>query len=507
MIGPIIYDFKRAFIRVSTLLLLIIFALGGIGLSYVSYNIFVQQYPQVNLVAVAIDNGDSYTLRGLVYDATGRIIDRATLHLIDAYGNEIKSYDVPGNFKINDKELAGKDPVEIRVETSIGENTIMALIQRFPNTTGFRFAVFAENYELLSPPPEKIEKEPVPLEPLVYAAARLILLSKSTGEARLFIVGINISNPENPVPRWSIDYNYTKMAGGEGGGIGFIVATEVDYENLTYTHLAILHDYVGVYNLNIDTGKDILVLRLRGGGNTTLYGSINYRFLMPVEAVYAGVLAGSSGLSLFIEFFPIVFLYLAYTLMAKPRSIGALEFVLARPVTRWDIYLTRWVAGVLVAVVSTAVFIASLAAGIAAFLGIVFPADVLALMYLGIVASMIVFYTLCYAMASSLRSGLYLAIAICFYLLFALFWGLIVLIVAMLTGGGLARYTEISYMTAYFNPLGSSSLTTYYVQQKYGLVREVSTVNPVAGVLSPIIWVVTLFILGYMAFRKINLSS
>ncbi len=507
MIGPILYDFKRAFIRISTLLFLIIFALGGIGLSYLSYNMFVQQYPQVNLVAVAVDNGENYTLRGLVYDATGRIIDRATLHLIDSYGNEIKSYDVPGNFTINDKDLVGKNPVEIRVETSLGENTLMARMHSFPNTTNTSFAIFAENYEPLSPPPEKFEKEPTKAEIVAYAAARLIIISKSTGEAWLFIVGINITNPEDPVPRWNIDYNFTKTTAGGGGGIGFVYVTTANYENLTYIHLATLHDYVGAYTLNIDTDKDILVLRLRSGDNKTLYGMINYGFMMPVEAVYAGVLASNSGLSLFIQFFPIVFLYLAYTLMAKPRSIGALEFVLARPITRWDIYFTRWVAGVLVAMVSAAVFIASLAAGIAAFLGIVFPADVLVLMYLGIVASMIVFYTLCYAMASSLRSGLYLAIAIGLYLLFALFWGLIVLIVAMLSGGGFAHYTETAYMLAYFNPLGSSTIATYYIQQKYGLVQEVSTVNPVAGVLAPIVWVTILFMLGYMVFKKINLSS
>jgi len=507
MIGPIVYDFRRAFIRISTLLFLVIFALGGMGLSYLSYNMFVQQYPQVNLVAVAIDNGSNYMLRGIVYDAMGRIVDRATLHLIDSRGYEMKSYDIPGNFTINDKELVGKNPVEIMVETTLGETTIRAKALGSPNITGFSAAFFAENYISLSPRIGGTENEPLALKLPSFAAVRLIVISKLTGEARLFILGMNVSDPENPMPCWSIDYNCTGVSFGDRGRVGIIAHTEINYENLVYNRLGTLHDYVGVYTLNIEPEKNVLVLRLRGGGNTALYGSINYGLMIPVEAVYAGVTVGGSGLSLFIQFFPMLFLYLAYTLMAKPRSIGALEFVLARPVTRWDIYLTRWVAGVLVAVVSAAVFIVSLAAGETVFLGIVFPGDKLALMFLGVMASLIVFYTLCYAMASSLRSGLYLGLAIGVYLLFALFWGAIVLMVTILSGSGWAHYTEIAYMMSYFNPLGPSTLATYYIQQDYGLVQEVSTVNPVAGVFAPIIWVVLLFILGYMAFKRINLSS
>jgi ABC-2 type transport system permease protein len=65
-------------------------------------------------------------------------------------------------------------------------------------------------------------------------------------------------------------------------------------------------------------------------------------------------------MGIFITFFPVVVLYLVYIYVAKPRSQGALEFVLARPITRLELYITRLFAGVLVVLTATALFYAAL---------------------------------------------------------------------------------------------------------------------------------------------------
>ncbi len=516
---PILYDFKRAFFRVSTLLFLILFLVGGVGISYLSYNAFINQYPSVNINGFILRVNNTYIFYPIIYDASGNIIDHASIEITGV--NEVLYRGTIYSDRENiDQKLSrifsetntGETEYRVKVETSIGDTEASLIVMKITvENSSVEYGVIAngmkpviydirEKMEKFYPGQGSVVEKYVP-KTVIYS--RLIVLSKSSGKARLILMAFNLSNTPTYKPSFDLEYlcikpNKTTISFGE------IVELNIS-DNTPMNSLGRLDTYIGRYDVVLDKDKSVLVIRFRHG-NKTIYDYWDYEKIVPVEAIYAGVLASNSGLSLFAQFFPIIFLYLAYTLFVKPRGMGALEFILARPVTRWDIYLTRYLAGVLTAVISTALFIIVLNTSNQLLLGVTIDPWNTMVIYLGLTASLIAFYSLCYMLASSLRSGLYLAIAILLYLLFTMFWGLITLVITFAVGGGLKDYMEISYQILYLNPLGAVSYATYFIQRSYGIVPEVSTADPLYATLSSLAWIIVPFILGYLIFKRINIT-
>ncbi|MGC8983311.1 MAG: ABC transporter permease, partial [Desulfurococcaceae archaeon] len=222
--------------------------------------------------------------------------------------------------------------------------------------------------------------------------------------------------------------------------------------------------------------------------------------------------------NLFAQFFPILMLYLAYVYIAKPRSQGALEFLLARPITRLEVYLTRLVAGVLVAVAASALFYLAAAATTAALTGVVFDVHTYVLLYAGTVLSLTAFYSLCYALSTVLKGGRYLAISIFAYLFFTIILQILVSVLAIavvgLGPGFTEQVTKLNYQAAYFSPLGIRQFFEYFTlvhySAKYGesLAPQVGdVVNPLLVALSAATWIAVPAVLGWLAFRRANLSG
>ncbi len=523
-VTPIIYDFKRSFLRVSTLVFIIIFLLGGLGVTYLAYQSFTMQYPSVNAVVVVVFGNGTCRMTGLVYDAFGRPINNAEISLKDAGGNTIASYRVSGNFTISPNELCREKGVgivkelrSIHVRTQIGEvdidivtyNITGPVAQQASNTTGYIVFGRISSTGYFPRPVRESAGGPTPSweEPfLVYN--NLIVIDKKTGDAVLVVVAVKNNATMLYKPSLELYYSMATTSSGRGSFGAIYGFTHINLSSLNYTYLGRLNDYIKEFKIKIDPDKDLLVLKAYDPElNASSYDVKNYGLLPPAKAAYTGALAAGAPMNLMTEFLPILFLYLSYVLLAKPKSIGALEFILARPVTRWDIYLTRWVGGVITAIISTAILVLGIDAGAYILLGFPLPMNDLALLYLGVTGALIAFYTLTYMIAAGLRSGLYLAISIALYLLFAMFWGLIVLIAALATGAGLPDLTTMSYGLAYFNPLGVSSIASYYIQRDYGLIQEIDVVNPWLAAGSFIGWVTICFIVGYIIFKRTNLLS
>ncbi len=523
---PIIYDFKRSFLRLSTIAFLLVFLLGGVGISYLSYQFFTQQYPSIYTAGIITVTNNTCMIHGIVYDPFGHLVDNARLILVNKSGSIIASLRVKGNYTANITDLCSRigDPRKlwyylgaIRVESSIGNETMSIFARNMVNESwymmyGQGFAgggIVAEQIPSTPPPkPGEISKYEFEASiPNVWAS--LILLDKKTGDSVLIILAVN-NNWSLPglKPHYEISYAFLKTTIRQGifgisGGYSSANLSRLEYRDLGY-----IDKYVSMYRIRVDPDKDNLVLRIYDPvSNSTSYMTIDYAFKMPVKAVYTGILVTGTPMNLFMTFFPILFLYLSYALLAKPKSIGALEFILARPVTRWDIYLTRWVGGVLTALISPALFVLAVDATTYAILGYGMPGSVLLAVYTGMTLALIAFYSLTYMFAAGLRSSLHLAASITAYLLFVIFWSIIVLIVAFMVGAGFAGTASISYLLAYFNPLGAYSFAQYSIQVDYGLTHPVETANPWLGGLSAIIWITATFIIGYYLFKKANLTS
>lgn len=529
-ITPILYDFRKVFLRPVTLMLLILFIVIGIGISYLVLSALSQQYPSTNIAAILVYSNGTCELHGYVYDVTGNP-SNGELIVIDSKGNTIYGRYLDSGFSISDPGLCilfNEKNIGVQLKSSYGKYSV----NMFPNPpTSVNIDNSGIGYTLLytgdtgfeAPIPSifissmsnnNYMRNPIVLIPELY---RLIILSRTSGEARLIFGAINITiNTSNIVvtkPSVVIDYGFARFRVTQLGAGATL--SELNTSSITFKRLGILGDsIIKIFNLFINTSADVLVLRLRYPGNYSEYRSIIYSAKPDVETLYTGSLLTSNvGYSLFVQFFPVVLLYLVNILLAKPRSSGALEFVLARPITRLDLYLTRYLAGVLTVAIVSALFLLGINIANKMLVGITLDAYSITMLYLGLVAGLVSFYSLCYMIASIARSGLYLAIAIALYLLFAMFWSLVVLAISYAIGGGLAGIGEVTYKLSYLNPLApASTFAPYYVQKHYNIAILLGTsgedlINPVLAILSLTTWIIATFVIGYLRFRKINLTS
>lgn len=518
--GPVLYDFRRALVMKTTIILLVVFVAGGAGLSLLAYQSFTMQYPPVNgVVVVKLCNGTGEA-KGILLDPMARPLREARL-TVAGWANS--SWRVSGVFQLTGKSLYqalqgltgakpssmtgwGKGAPRLVVESLTGRAELGLRLFYQANCGGRGegvVAVFTNTFNQLvapvqAPIPQLLPGTGAPRgNPGIVAGYYLALLDKRTGEAVLVAYALNASSLE-PVNA-TLEYNTssTGLLAGPSTGLGAL-------GNYSFQVLGPLQGFPATYHLRLDPHSNLLVLRLRAGSRE-LIGVTSYGFLPPLKAGFTSILLDASS-RVFSEFFPIAFLYLAYVFMARPRSNGALEFILARPVTRLDVYATRYLAGVLLALTAPLLFTIALYASIAVIAGpgAVEP-GVLLLLYTGMAVSMAAFYSLCYGLAANTKSTSYLVAAIILYLLFSMFWGMLALVYTMATGAGFQGYQDAVHLLDYFNPLGAASFASYYAQLELGLTAESRVVNPVAAAIAATLWILVPLITGYLVFRKTDL--
>ncbi|MEM1857616.1 MAG: ABC transporter permease subunit, partial [Desulfurococcaceae archaeon] len=284
----------------------------------------------------------------------------------------------------------------------------------------------------------------------------------------------------------------------------FAAGSSLRNRNVTFVDLLVIGE----------TGKGVKYYAVVSAHPTEIVG-VNQRSIAVIN-----VLLGGAGLSLFNGFFPIVMLYLVYIYIAKPRSQGALEFVVARPITRFDLYVTRFVAGVLVAVVASTIFYTVLITTLWLLLEVFIEPYVNLLMYSGIVLSLVAFYSLCYFVSTITRGAGYLAFAIFLFILFTIILSVIASVLVVLTSKdmyGPEVYKEmmkLQYLTRYFTPFGVQDFIEFYVTRYYNInlygdaLRVIeSVVQPWAVALSVTLWILLPVVAGWYTFKKANLSS
>jgi len=147
-----------------------------------------------------------------------------------------------------------------------------------------------------------------------------------------------------------------------------------------------------------------------------------------VPTGYASVLFSSA--TLFAEFFPIMAFYLVYAMFVSPRSTGALEFILARPVTKRGLFTARYLGGALTLLVSASIVAAALGLTVASLLGVQPSYWDLGLIFIGLSVELLAFFSLSFLIGTWVRgTGSYLGISIAAFIFF--FMGIFDLIVLL----------------------------------------------------------------------------
>ncbi|MET1159579.1 MAG: ABC transporter permease [Thermoprotei archaeon] len=566
--NPVLYDFKRGFLRPAALIALAIFVLAGIGSSYlIGATLMTRPGGGITAVYSYVDPEEQeYGIEVLLLDSDLRPVRGAISYEISYIKQVVVETDSGKIVRSSGEEEViisgvleigpdGKGAKVERVDKSLPSGEEAQYMLDITITTAFGMSGYRAGYLQL-----------VSANKAIYAQAHIFGIPSSFPILYYRVVNdtvvlkpdeagsyVHLTHPRDEIHALAVCAKIPKENTSElelvviasffsinrTGYDVYVLNPSINSSTLPakigvnelgeyFVYIGRIYEGVNMLTKSINyTGdleelktKDLYVLLLDSSSDDKSYivfqgipyvtkGSQVERQVFPVLI--------SIGPSLFATFSPIVLLYLAYVYIAKPRSQGALEFVLARPITRFELYNTRFLAGVLVAIVLTTVFYASLYASNYSLLGIMLDPNNYLLLFMGSLLSLVAFYSLFYFFSALTSGTRYLVVSILLFFVFVMFFQLIVSLVAFLIGGigpgFFERYFKIQLVSYYFKPDGIFNLMQYYVQKQLEILSpqiiEVfdSVFNPVLAGVSTASWIAIPYTLGWLVFRKANLSS
>jgi ABC-type transport system involved in multi-copper enzyme maturation permease subunit len=575
--NPVLYDFKRGVLRVSVLVTLALFVLAGVGMAYmlvamiattpslqnqVLYSYIDTSTGEFKLEAVLLDpelrpvGGEvAYTLGcynktqlrqledGLKlgkitpekyqeeFEKLLRVVDEDSVRSASGRVSLVKRLseavgrDYGCKLYLNITTVYGTSTQAVRMglgqeylPLEIGNKTTLVLVSTPGIYSISSIEVAGESITLLPQPTQAATPIIVTMiravEPKgfgivsasLYAVSSeksvllISLYSSVDTEFTVYIERLNASDMPSELSLNSIE-KYFERVGVVRSGISIV---ELDVNLL------------GAMLVQVKPSLNIVLLSRKD--NTTMLAvartTTNVLQTEYTKKVISMQLAGSTGASIFITFFPVVVLYLVYIYAAKPRSQGALEFVLARPITRLELYITRLFAGVLVVLTATALFYAALVLAIYLHTGVLLDLYPFVLLFAGLALALIAFYSLCYLLSALTSGTRYLVASIMTYIVFAILWSLLVyLVIISLKGFTLSLTEELAkaqYISYYFTPLGVHNFMQYYYLVYIGGGQSTAieaVINPWLVGISTATWIIAPAAIGWLLFKKANLSS
>lgn len=575
--NPVLYDFKRGVLRVSVLVTLALFVLAGVGMAYMLVAMIATTPSFQNQVLYSyIDTSTGeFKLEAVLLDPELRPVGGEVSYTLGCY-NKTQLRQLEDGLKLGritpekyqeefEKLLRVVD--EDRVRSASGR---VSLVKRLSEAVGRDYGckLYLNITTVYGTSTQAVGmgsgKEYLPLE--IGNKTTLVLVSTpgiysiSSIEVAGESITIAPQLTEAPTP---IIVTTTQVVELKGFGIVsaslYAVSSEksvllislyssVDTEFTVYIERLNASDMPSELSLNsiekyfervgvvrsgvsiVELGANLLgamlvpvkpslnIVLLSRKDNTTMLAvartTTNVLQTEYTKKVISMQLAGSTGASIFITFFPVVVLYLVYIYVAKPRSQGALEFVLARPITRLELYITRLFAGVLVVLTATALFYATLVLAIYLLTGVLLDLYSFVLLFAGLALALIAFYSLCYLLSALTSGTRYLVASIMTYIVFAILWSLLVyLVIISLKGFTLSlteELTKAQYISYYFTPLGVHNFMQYYYLVYIGGGQSTAieaVVNPWLVGISTATWIIAPLAIGWLLFKKANLSS
>jgi ABC-2 type transport system permease protein len=569
--NPVLYDFKRGVLRLSVLLTLLLFTVSGIGLAYLAITSISTTTTSQSAVYYSVIDASTrdYKLEALLLNPDYRPVDGEVSYKLGCYNTtELKRLEselgstnreefvnragkllnildegvvrsVNGRVVV-EKNLSSKIEVEyacsLYINTTTPFGSSMTLVSVFSGRQYSQIQVENKTiYVLVETPwpsatyPIVLTNNSMALTPPTapgnirgYVSASLVYITGSD-KAKLILSLYSVGGGEFEV--------YLEKVGANTTLINIPVSFDPGDLEKYFNKVGVVEP--GISSLEIDTSLFNNTLRRAPAYYFVLYSRGNtsreYTVLkVPVNTVQSGLAArmiymqliSSVGLGLFTAFFPIIVLYLVYVYIAKPRSQGALEFILARPITRFELYTVRFTAGVLVVAVATSLFYIALMTSINLLTGVSPSIQGGLILYGGLVLSLIAFYSFCYLLGSLTSGSRYIVASVLSYVLFSVLWSLIIHLIVYFIYRGvgvniLTEITRIQYTLNYFNPLRIQDYMQYYFMiQEVGeysilptgdVLKEV--VNPWLVATSTIAWIIMPFVLGWLKFRKASLIS
>ncbi len=536
--GPVLYDLRRSVLRVSTLVLLALAIVAGAGMTYLLRVSILQggvALEDVNFMgALAVTEGRAY-LVGVSFDSYGRPLEGIRVELLvmgrvvaEAVSSGEGLVVVEVSVRKLLEEAAAAPGAPVAVQPAALPVPALRLTRGSVNLTA---SATPEGWELPGPRgvvsfkrvsahvldlgvrPEAYRRS-LGEAPLVYLDSTVL----KTGDGRVVAVvfGFSLDGGSPRAVGQPLCYNVSRVAISAGlvamaGGLLLEVYDPPQVPaNATMACRGSLESFWGRLDLGVPeelavgAGARLLIIGVGSPGEYEYYsGTV---FTRSSRALRAVALSLSGSISVVLQVFAIAAVYLSNQLMARPRSSGELEFVLSGPVTRVDLFVCRYAAQLMAFAAMTAVFALALQVFCGALLGVSLDAESLAYVFAAAFLTMAAFLSLSYSMASSLRSGLYMAVAVAAYVVFMLFWDALMYVVGFSLGArGYQEISEFASRSVYFNPRVAGAFFAERLQTS--VLGTQGVLDPLLAALSIAAWIAVPPLIAYLRFRRIPLYS
>ena len=455
--NPIIYDFKRSFLRLSVLIFLVVFAAVGVGIGYLVYHSSVENLPassyyNMNFVGVSFGfpNG-TVKVHGYVFDNRGSPLV-ATIEMVSNSGKVVSmtQSNSSGFFTIQ-----GNNASYIIVKYSTYE-------EKATITT-----IAAAGKSLLL-------QHTVMYTYIIYNVSDFYNYYEYNGEGLAIITGV-----KNCVGKLILASTFNQ---GElnltfyNQGLKAIGSCIINYSG-----------YVTINSIKIKLGTQFISL----GSKSSIGFMTEYSPIPHIEyAINQGVISSSS---LFQSFFPIIMIYLAYALYSKLIDSGAIEFIISRPLTRASFYLTRLTSGLLTGVTTSIIF-GLLVGGTFSILIHYFPSFVVTMLIIELISILSFYYILSFMLSNFIKSATAtLGISIALFFIIRIVEGILPIFLP----------TNVSNILGYYvNPTSICSVATYLSTH---LTLAGAPFNLGISIVAQLAWLIGLSLLGYLKFRRMDL--
>ncbi|MFP3347599.1 MAG: ABC transporter permease subunit [Sulfolobaceae archaeon] len=396
MASPLLYDFKRSLLKPVVLITLVFFAIAGIGVSlYLVHlsGIGPLDYENLNLLALYYHGVKNSFITGIVFNNQGEPLPDAEV-LVMHDGEVVNStvtnsqgifnitieYPLPLNTSESTSNIVVK--VEYNDLTRSWSNVPMSqpgIINGVSQYSGIGFGtrLSGVNYGVI-PIINSSElwkfSEFAPITPnrsvsgiavLQEFDDHLIILSSENLTLELgFFHNFSALNVSSPLP------------------------------NMKIVNVSAFKPEI--VSLDIPNGANWVVVEYYLPGSPTFIDA-SVSHVHPLTYLARKVLPYyPSALAFYVGFFPFVAIYLAYSMFTNPRSDAALEFLLARPVTKGILYFNRLMANLLTVLVSSVIVNAVAVLAISLYTGIPIASYIIIMETLGIFTYVLAYVSLTY---------------------------------------------------------------------------------------------------------------
>jgi ABC-2 type transport system permease protein len=227
-------------------------------------------------------------------------------------------------------------------------------------------------------------------------------------------------------------------------------------------------------------GKAIFFSLFQNGNGTALEtAEFNYEELRPQQFVPSATSVASVFFAGILSFFvPLVAIIGSYSSYGKDHITGVLESVLARPVTRRSLAISRFLSTLLAICIATIGSVGIVDLILSSLTGSALSGDYLLAIISGLLVEIAAFTGLVFLFSHLLKStGSLLGLSIGLFIFLDFFWNLVIFLLAAALGGtqGSAVYLQATVVSYYANPAQFLNLVNVFVfQSTNGLVIQAS---------------------------------